>query len=536
MKKFKILLALMSLAFSSYVIASETLKLVPYPEKINITEGYCDLASGISVSDKSSVAGQLLDYFSSDFNIPANKKGVKVKFVTSGKIVDEEAYTLQVNKKVILITAATPKGHFYGVQTLRQLVKDRKVPCLLISDTPAFAWRAFMLDEARHFHGKATVKRMLDEMALLKMNTFHWHLTDDAGWRVEIKKYPLLTEIGSKRDSTQIEDKELKTPGETGNAAYDAFLRRYQSNKFDPKPHTGFYTQEDIREIVAYAADRCIQIVPEISMPGHASAAIASYPWLGTTKEKIKVPVRFGVLSQVYDPSSSEVMTFLKDVLTEISQLFPSGYIHIGGDEVKYVQWEQSPSVQRYMKENKLETCRDLQVKMTNDMCHFIETSLGKEMIGWNEILGLNVHGWSENKASSTEKLSKKAVVQFWSGNKDILKYALDNGYKVVNSYCEDTYIDYSYEQVSLERAYKFNPVPEGYDRTQIYGIGCQLWTEWVRDAKMVEYQAFPRIAAYAETGWSKPENKSYERFLKCIAPLLDRWKKKGYNLPECIL
>lgn len=533
MKQLKIILFATLMLIGTNVTSLATVKVIPYPDKVQVLSGYCDLSKGINTNSKHTVAEQLNEYFLSDFNIAKNYKGIKVKFITSNKMSNEEAYTLEVKKKSIVITAATNKGHFYAIQTLRQLVKDQKVPCLIISDTPAFAWRAYMLDEARHFHGKATVKAMMDEMALLKMNTFHWHLADDAGWRIEIKKYPLLTEVGASRDSTQIEDKDLKLPGETGDPAYDTFLRRYQSVKFDGKPHTGFYTQEDIREIVAYASKRCIQIVPEISMPGHASAAIASYSWLGTTKESIKVPTKFGVLSQVYDPSSPKVMTFLKDVLIEVSQLFPSPYIHIGGDEVKYGQWEESPSVQQYMKDNKIETCRDLQVNMTNEVCDFIETTLKKEMIGWNEILGINAHGWGNGTANATEKLSLKAVVQFWTGNKDILKYALDNNYKVVNSYCEDTYLDYSYDQLPLKRSYNFNPVPEGYQRDVIYGIGCQMWTEWVPDSKTLEYQTFPRIAAYAETGWTKNENKSYERFKINLKPFLMRWERQGFNLPK---
>ena len=534
MKKNKIILFNLLLALNAFsAVLAETLKIVPYPGKVEIFSGYCDLSKGIAATGNSLTVRQLCDYLSSDFNISENGKGVKVKFTTSRAITSEEGYKLEVNKNVIIITASARKGHFYGIQTLRQLIKDKKVPYLCISDSPAFAWRAFMLDEARHFQGKESVKRMLDDMALLKMNTFHWHLADDAGWRIQIKKYPLLTKIGARRDSTQIEDKVLNTSGETGNTAYDAFLRRYQSNKFDGIPHAGFYTQEDIREIVDYARKLCIQIVPEISMPGHASAAIASYPWLGTSKEQIKVPCRFGVLSQVYDPSSPKVITFLKDVLTEVSRLFPSPYIHIGGDEVKYGQWEQSVSVQRYMKENNLQNGRDLQVKMTNDICSFIEKKLGKKMIGWNEILGINAHGWSKETPNATRELSKKAVIQFWTGNKDILKYAIDKHYRIVNSYCEDTYLDYSYDQLSLERSYKFNPVPDGYNKEAVFGIGCQLWTEWVPDRKTLEYQTFPRIAAYAETGWTSRENKCYERFKANLEPLLERWRSQGYHIPD---
>lgn len=533
MSNIKIIVSGLLLFILHLPLQAGPLQLIPYPDEVELLNGSCDLSGGIKTKENSLAAQQLHAYFEADFGIIKDSRGIPVEFITSTKIINEEGYQLTVNKKRITIIASSHKGHFYAIQTLRQLVRDKKIPCLRITDQPQFPWRGYMLDEARHFHGKETVKRVLDDMALLKMNTFHWHLTDDAGWRIEIKKYPLLTEIGSRRDSTQIEDKELVTPGETGDPAYDAFLRRYKSEKFDSNPHAGYYSQEEIREIVEYADERCIQIVPEISMPGHASAAIASYAWLGTTKKPITVPCKFGVMSQVYDPSSPEVMQFLKDVLTEVSNLFPSGYIHIGGDEVKFDQWRESRSIEQYMEDNNLQNYRDIQVKLTNDMCIFIEGELGKKMVGWNEILGINPHQWEREEKESRVKLSKDAIVQFWAGDKDILRYAIDHGYKVIHSYSKDTYIDYSYEQLPLERAYSFNPLPDGAPKESIIGVGCQLWTEWVRDRADLEYHTYPRIAAYAESGWTPSEKKSYERFKNALLPLLKRWKDKGYTLPK---
>ncbi|SCD21269.1 beta-N-acetylhexosaminidase [Proteiniphilum saccharofermentans] len=514
-------------------IKSQPLHLIPYPNELELLSGHCDLSGGINCSSNSPASEQLYKYLSGDFDIVQNKKGIPVNFVTSEEIKNEEGYQLIVNRDRIIIKASAYKGSFYAIQTLRQLVKDKKIPCLHITDEPQFLWRGYMLDEARHFHGKETVKRILDDMALLKMNTFHWHLTDDAGWRIEIRKYPLLTEIGSRRDSTQIEDKDLIAPPETGDPAYDAFLRRYKSEKFDNKPHSGHYSQEEIREIVKYAEGRCIKIVPEISMPGHASAAIASYPWLGTTKKPIGVPCKFGVMTQVYDPSSPEVIQFFKDVLREVNNLFPSGYIHIGGDEVKFDQWQASQSIQQYMKENDLKNYRDIQIKLTNDICTFIEEELGKQMVGWNEILGINPHQWQKEVDNSHVELSKNAIVQFWAGNKDILSYAINNGYKIIHTFSQDTYIDYSYEQLPLERAYNFSPVPDGYAKESILGLGCQMWTEWIRNRKDLEYHTYPRIAAYAETGWTAKEKKSYDRFKSSLNPLLTHWRDKGYNLPK---
>ncbi len=511
----------------------QTFALIPYPAVVEPKEGFCDLSNGIVTGDNGMLAKQLYEMLRQEAGIVRDAKGVPVSFIQSGSIGNPEGYVLDIQANAITIRAETAAGHYYALQTLRQLLTGKSVPCVTIEDSPAFAWRAFMLDEARHFHGKETVKMLLDEMARLKMNTFHWHLTDDAGWRIEIPGYPLLTSVGSRRDSTQVEDPDLQVPGETGNPAYDEFLKRYQSNKFDSNPHSGYYTREDIVELVKYAAERHIRIVPEISMPGHASAAIAAYPWLGTTGETIPVPVRFGVMTQVYDPSSSKVMRFLKDVLAEVSRLFPGDYIHIGGDEVKFDAWQQSESVKKYMQENGLRNYRDVQVNFTNEICTYIEKVLGKKMMGWNEILGINAHNWGSSTPDATHRLSDKAVVHFWTGNMSILKYAIDNSYTVVNSYSDDTYLNYSYAQLPLKRSYAFNPVPDGYKKNQIYGIGCQLWTEWIRTRKDVEKQVFPRIAAYAETGWTEPSGKSYSRFLDALEVQKARWKQLGYDLPQ---
>ncbi len=513
--------------------SNDRLNIIPYPNNVHVIGGYCNLSKGMYTLDQSILSHQLYDYFQHDFGIPKHKNGIKVSFILSSEITNEEGYDLHIDADHIQITASNRKGHFYAIQTLRQLVSGKKLPRAHIIDTPRFAWRAFMLDEARHFQGKETVKKMLDEMAALKMNTFHWHLTDDAGWRIEIKKYPLLTTVGSKRDSTQIEDPELQIPGETGDPAYDAFLRRYQSNKFDGKPHQGYYTQDDIKEIIAYADQRCIQIVPEISMPGHASAAIAAYPWLGTAHGLIEIPVRFGVMLNVFDPSSPKVVRFLKDVLAEVSILFPGPYIHIGGDEVRHDQWKASPRIAEYMQANHLKNYKDVQVKFTNEISDFVENELGKSIMGWSEILGVNSHVWQTDEEQASQDLSRNAVVQFWTGNKDILKFALDNRYQVVNSYHEDTYLNYSYEQLPLRKSYAFQVIPDGYENSSVIGLGCQLWTEWISDRATLEYQTFPRIAAYAELGWTREDNTSYERFVENLKPLLSKWERKGYHLPK---
>ncbi len=310
--------------------------------------------------------------------------------------LEEEAYELNVTKNGIVLTASSSTGWFYGVQSLIQLLPGTSDPSessssleiqeIHIKDSPRFKWRAFMLDEARYFKGMDQVKMLLDEMALLKMNVFHWHLVDDQGWRIEIKKYPLLTEIGSKRKSPQV-----------GPLMWDSPIQ-------SAEPHEGFYTQEEIKELVRYAEERHITIVPEIEMPGHSSAAIASYPWLGTAKREIEVPIRFGGVGiDVYDVSDPKVYQFLTDVLDEVMALFPSDVIHIGGDEVKYTQWKESETVQAYMKEKGLASPADLQVYFTNQISQYLQ-SKGRRMMGWNEIMGHNLHEYQNDTDKRIEQ------------------------------------------------------------------------------------------------------------------------------------
>jgi hexosaminidase len=441
-----------------------------------------------------------------------------------------EAYELHINPKQIEIKANDGAGYFYAVQSLRQLLTQHQtaanyktqwlLPSVAITDAPKFSWRAYMLDEARYFQGEVFVKRMLDQMALLKMNTFHWHLTDDAGWRMEIKKYSKLTEIGSKRT-----DSEIGT---------------WKSGKLAGEAHSGFYTQEQIKDIVAYATALHITIVPEFEMPGHASSAIASYPWLGTADAPIAVPILFGRHYDNYDVSKPEVKQFVKDVLTEMFELFPSEVIHIGGDEVGYKVWEESEHVKKYMKETNIKTPADLQIRFTNDISKFIEQN-GRRMMGWNEIMGVNVHTDFEEKkddiAAETE-LAKNVVVHFWKGELDLLSAAAQKGYGIVNSLHSNTYLDYSYENISLEKAYNFNPIPQGLDKkyhSNIYGLGCQMWGEWTPTTKEVEYQTFPRIAAFAEVGWTQPEQKDFENFKIGLGKLQVHWDTLGINYAKVL-
>ncbi len=449
-----------------------------------------------------------------------------IQFILNKKL-PKEAYELIISKDRIEVIASNNTGWFYGVQSLIQLFPEQTdsvkniasflIPVVTIKDAPRFSWRAFMLDEGRYFKGADQVKLLLNEMAFLKMNVFHWHLVDDQGWRIEIKKYPMLTQIGSKRKSTQV--------GSWGSPVQSA------------EPHAGFYTQEEIKEIVQYAKERHITIVPEIEMPGHSSAAIASYSWLGTAKKEIEVPISFGVGTDVYDVSDPEVIAFLQNVLDEVMELFPSKVIHIGGDEVKYNHWKSSPTVQAYMKANNLKTPAELQVFFTNNISQYLY-SKGRKMMGWNEIMGHNVHDYQDaSDTKSDQKLAAGTIVHFWRGDEKLINQAVGNGYEIVNSIHSSTYLDYDYKSIPLSKAYAFDPIPENLDpkyHDKVIGTGCQMWGEWIPTNGHMYFQTFPRIAAYAEVGWTEKENKNFDLFKVALVKLQKRWEQNGiYYAPD---
>ncbi|MBZ4189905.1 beta-N-acetylhexosaminidase [Niabella beijingensis] len=415
-------------------------------------------------------------------------------------------------KNKITITANTTEGLLNGLQTLRQLIgrdgSSIHAPGCRVSDTPEFSWRAFMLDESRHFHGMATVKKLLDEMARLKMNIFHWHLVDDPGWRIEIRKYPLLTTIGSKRDHSHT------------NLSWQQWDSLFPGRKM-------FYTQAELKEMVRYAADRGIRIIPEIEVPGHASASIYAYPWLGSSSSKEKKLV-YGDLYNITDP---RVEGFIHDVLDEVLAIFPSKIIHIGGDEANYTHWKNREDITAFMKKHDIPTHSDLQVWAINRLSRYL-AGKGAKMIGWNEITGDNIRLEAHVKASEKEKLAPGTIVQFWDGEVSLVNKAIHNGFDVVNSDRHYTYLDYSYETTPLEKAYAFNPVPEGLsgtDTEKILGLGCQMWGEAIPDTNRLYYQVFPRIAAMAECAWTAPARKDYSGFTERLKKMETIWKSYGY-------
>jgi len=500
-------------------LISTAINVIPYPNKLIAKAGSYSIHEtrtifyyGESIINANYLQHELFPAakLKSITKMPKGKTGIFLELLPIPEEGSTESYQLNVSKEFIHLSASSHTGLFYGIQTLRQLIADGKIPCVEIEDAPRFTWRAYMLDVSRHFRTKEFVKQMLDEMALLKMNVFHWHLTDDQGWRIEIKKYPKLTEVGGWRADSQ-----------TGG---------WNSDTYAGEPHGGFYSQEDIKEIIAYATDRHITVIPEIDMPGHARSAIATYPWLGVSKEVVDMPVRFGKVGQdVYDVADPRVFEFLRDVLDEVMALFPSEIIHIGGDEIDYEQWKNAPSIQKLMKEQKLATPADVQIYFTNKISNYLD-SKGRRMMGWNEIMGKNIHEWQDkDDMEVSSSLAANAVVHFWKGDLKLVTEAATQGYSIVNSIHTETYLDYGYNSIPLSRSYAYNPIPEGLDtqhHDKIKGLGCQNWSEWTPTEERVEEQTFPRIAAYAEVGWTDLKNKNFERFALHLEAFKSRWEK----------
>jgi hexosaminidase len=431
------------------------------------------------------------------------------------RVPSDEGYVLEVTAKRVEIRGKSPAGAYYGAQSLIQLVAPgdpsggtKQIPCLRIEDHPRFPWRGMMLDPARHFIPKAAVLKFIDALAMHKMNSLQLHLTDDQGWRVEIRKYPRLTEIGSMRKETRL-GHERDRKG------------------FDGKPHGGFYSQADIREIVEYARERFVNVVPEIEMPGHAQAAIAAYPELGNTGEKLEVWTQWGVNKNVFNVNESTIV-FLQNVLDEVLAMFPSKFIHVGGDEVPLDQWKASPAAQARMKELGLKSEIQLHGYFIRRMDRFL-AGRGRRLVGWDEILEGGV--------------DPSAIVMSWRGNKGGIAAARE-GHDVVMAPNTHTYFDYYQAKgpgeplaiggfVPLDKVYGFDPVPpelSAEEGKRILGTQGQLWSEYMPAPSHVEYMAFPRATALAEAAWTPPARKDYQDFLRRLAVHEPRLKALGVN------
>ena len=417
-----------------------------------------------------------------------------------------ESYTLDADARRIDISARDPRGLFYAAVTLWQLLEadekgDFRVPAVHIDDTPRFAWRGLMLDSARHFWTVDEIKRLLDAMALHKLNTFHWHLTDDQGWRIEIKRYPKLTAVGG-----------CRIPAGDGGVGSDG----------KPRPYCGYYTQDQIRDVVRYAAQRHITIVPEINAPGHAQAAVAAYPELGVTGKQVHVLNEWGVNTTLFNVEES-TFQFLENVLAEVVELFPGTYVHVGGDEAVKDQWKASARVQERMRELGVKDEAGMQSHLIKRLEKFL-VAHHRRLIGWDEIL--------------EGGLPEEATVMSWRGIEGGIE-AANQGHDVVMSPSNELYLDYLQTDspneppgrpatIPLEQVYAFEPVPAALaadKRSHILGLQANVWTEHMRSFARVEHAIFPRIAALAETAWSPRDKKSWEGFLTRLPAQLQRYR-----------
>lgn len=514
---------------SSGVIQQANYEVIPLPQEIKITTGSFVLNDRTSIvypkdnKEMQQNANLLAKYI---HQMSGKKLKVIDEPVTSNAIIlatglnadNAEAYQLKVTQDNVTITGTSEAGTFYGIQTLRKSLPitnkgDISLPAAEINDYPRFSYRGVHLDVSRHFFPADSVKRFIDMMALHNINRLHWHLTDDQGWRIEIKKRPELTTIGSKRSETVI---------------------GHNSGEYDGIPYSGFYTQDEAREIVKYAKERHITVIPEIDLPGHMQAALAAYPELGCTGGPYEVWKMWGVSEDVLCAGNDKTLTFIEDVLNEIVDIFPSEYIHVGGDECPKVRWEKCPKCQARIKaegikgDKKHSAEEYLQSYVISRMEKFVE-SKGRHIIGWDEIL--------------EGGLAPNATVMSWRGMDGGIEAAKQK-HNVVMTPNTYVYLDY-YQSADtdlepdaiggylpLEKVYSFEPTAGISPEDQKYVIGAQanLWTEYIPTFSQVEYMIMPRIDAVADIQWSDPSKKDYQTFLPRVARMTQLYDRLGYN------
>lgn len=498
--------------------------LIPKPKEIQVKSGFYQLSPemGISTVDAKPEAeylqNQLKSMLGKDFKIGKKSGGISIFITPKPKLYssDGEAYSISIGKEGIAISSYDNKGALYGVQTLLQLIEEHKndlqLPYLDIEDEPKFGYRGMHLDVARHFFTVEEVKQYLDYLAMYKYNKFHWHLTDDQGWRIEIKKYPKLTSVGAWRSGSQVGP--------------------YSDMKFDSKPYGGFYTQEQIKDVVAYAKKLHIDVVPEIEMPGHAQAALAAYPELGCTPGPFEVWKQWGVSEDIFCPKE-ETFKFLQDVIDEVIPLFPYEYIHIGGDEAPKKRWKESEFVQNLMKKLNIPDELHMQSYFITRMEKYIN-SKGKKIIGWDEIL--------------EGGLAPNATVMSWTGIEGGI-HAAKTGHKAVMTPTSTNYFDY-YQgnpeteplaiggNVRLNKVYNYNPIPAELTEEQakfIWGTQANLWTEYIPNFSQVQYMVFPRMMALSEVAWGTANPKEYKNFESRVIQHFKILDRKGINYSRAI-
>ncbi len=512
---------------------AQVLPLIPQPNKVELQKGSFTINKNtiIFAEKKSNEAAYLQQYIFENYGLKL-KVTHKIKYETNlitlwrSLAVTQadsnlEAYKLNISNKNIVINSTGNAGFFYAIQTLIQLLPiDRNaaltVPSLIINDVPRYQWRGMHLDCSRHFFTKQEVKKYIDYLAMYKLNVFHWHLVDDQGWRIEIKKYPLLTQIGSKRSATLI-----------GKPTFDVNGNPSPNDKYDSTLYQGFYTQNDVKEIVAYAKKRHITVVPEIEMPGHSLAALAAYPQFACNPGPFQTFSRWGVSDDVYCAGNDETFTFLENILTEVMQLFPSKYIHIGGDECVKTKWKACPKCQKRKADEHLEDEEALQSYFITRIEKMVNAN-GRQIIGWDEIL--------------EGGLAPNAAVMSWRGINGGIAAAKQKHF-VVMSPGRPCYFDHYQSRAKdkepvaiggfnpLDSVYNYNPTPDSLNADEqkyIMGAQANVWTEYITTFSHVEYMSLPRMSALSEVLWTNTENKNYQSFmdrLKLHSAILDRMK-----------
>lgn len=535
----KITASLMAVCLSASCMA-DGLSIIPRPTKLvegngqftfgQVTTAWADAYEGDSIQS-------LLKSFEQEFTsttglaFKASKAAKAALQLRLNPSLKGESYCLSVSKTNVIIEAARPVGFFYALQTLKQMLPTRAVmagvsvekgtsmtlPVVEIEDAPRFGWRGFMLDEGRHFFGKKAVKQVLDVMAAYKMNRFHWHLTDDQGWRVEIKKYPRLTTYGAWRNTMTLS---------WGNTLPDG--ERYG----------GYYTQDDVREIVAYARERFIEIVPEVDIPGHSQAAVAVYPeFLACDPEKPhEVWLSQGVSTDVINVANPKAVQFAKDVIDELITLFPYQYMHLGGDECPVKKWEQNKDCQALLKQIGSKNYRDLQIHFYKQLKDYVASKPAQQQrhfIFWNEVL----HG-------NTSVLGKDFTVMAWVGADKAAQEAAKRGlttilspqipYYINRRQSKDTWEPRSqgWGTETVEAVYNYVPMKNVAENLQekYMGVQANFWTEWVENTPKLQYLLLPRLAAVAEAGWTPQAERSYPDFLKRLQQEPSYYDMKGMN------
>ncbi len=533
-----VLLQISATHFLAQSKTNQLISIIPYPNTLTLGIGDLKLDNQFTITCTEANWAKELNYLQtfleSDYKlklkiVSANQTAKNQISIIKDIDMAKESYQLTIKKEGIEITAADDDGLFYALQSLIQIFNANKsktavLPYMTIKDQPQYSWRGMHLDCSRHFFTKAEVMRYIDFLALYKFNVFHWHLVDDQGWRIEIKKYPLLTDIGAYRKQTLI-----------GKPTFDKNGKPSQTDQYDGKYYGGYYTQADIKEIVAYAKTKHIEVLPEIEMPGHSLAALSAYPQFSCNGGPFETFTRWGVSDDVYCAGNDATFSFLQDILAEVMPLFPNQYIHIGGDECLKDRWKACPKCQKRMKDENLKNEEALQSYFITRIEKYVNAN-GKQIIGWDEIL--------------EGGLAPNAAVMSWRGTEGGIA-ASKQKHNVVMSPGKPCYFDHyqskdrTKEPLAiggynpLDAVYAFDPMPEGLTvdvKKYILGAQANVWTEYITNFSQVEYMSMPRMAALSEALWLPKEKKDYTSFktrLKLHLPYLD---KLGVNYAKHFL